>query len=282
MIEKRKGVSAVAERIDRKACKARARDLLAEAQVSPRRMVALWLGLRAALSLLSGLGSGMNLFYAFLAVLTLMLSLTLDAGFVIYCMAVRRGERAEYLTLFDGFAFAGKIILLALLKTVFIALWAMLFVIPGLVAFYRYRFAVYNLLENPEISVMQALEMSKRQTNGFKGQVFALDLSYLGWGILAALPDMVYRQSIQLQIAKIVGQTSYWNFTDVMKYVDPNLFGMPAMAWQFLIVVWAILVSVFYVAHYQCAELEYFDIAKRASGVGEPQGAESRAESGGL
>jgi uncharacterized membrane protein len=220
------------------------------------------------------------LFYVFLVALTLMLSLVLDAGFVIYCMAVRRGERAEYLTLFDGFAFAGKIILLALLKAVFIALWALLFVIPGLIAFYRYRFALYNLLENPEISVTQALDMSKRQTNGFKGQIFMLDLSYVGWGLLASVPDMVYRQSIQLQIAGIVGQTSYWNFTDVMKYVNPDAFGMPYMAWQFLIVVWAIAVSVFYIAHYQCVELDYFDAAKRASGVGESQDAQSWAESG--
>ena len=78
---------------------------------------------------------------------------------------------------------------------------------------------------------------------------------------------MIYRQSIQLQIAGIVGQTNYWNFADVMKYVNPNVFGMPAMAWEVLIVVWAILVSVFYAAHYQCVELDYFDAARQVSGA---------------
>ena len=267
----------MAERIDRRACKARARDLLETAQVSPMKMVALWLGLRAVLSLISGIGAGVNLFYVFLAVLTLMLSLTLDAGFVLYCMAIRRGERAEYLALFDGFAFAGKVILLTLAATAFIALWSMLFVVPGLIAFYRYRFALYNLLENPELGVMQAIGMSKRQTNGWKGQLFALDMSYLGWGLLASLPDILYRQAIQMQVASIVGSSAFWNIQDVIKYVNPNVFGVPEMAWQLLIVAWSILVSVFYMAQYQCVELEYFDAARGASDV--PQDAESYAPS---
>ncbi|MBQ6207264.1 MAG: DUF975 family protein [Oscillospiraceae bacterium] len=259
------GAFAVTEKIDRKACKARAKELLQTAQVSPGKMVALWLGLRALLSLFTAIGSGMNLFYVFLVVLTLMMSLTLDAGFVLYCMTVRRGERFEYANLFDGFAFAGKVILLAAVKTVFIALWSMLFVIPGVIAFYRYRFALYNLLENPDLRVMEALDMSKRQTNGFKGQVFALDLSYLGWGLLAAFPDIVYRQAIQAQVYEIVGSSTYWNIQDVMRYINPNVFGAPSMAWQALIVVWSILISVCYLAHYQCVELDYFDAAKRVS-----------------
>ena len=269
MTEKREGAFAVTEKIDRKARKARARELLETAQVSPGKMVALWLGLRALLSLFSEIGGGgMNLFYVFLVVLTLMLSLTLDAGFVLYCMTVRRGERFEYANLFDGFAFAGKIILLELVKTIFIALWSMLFVIPGIIAFYRYRFALYNLLENPNLRVMEALDMSKRQTNGFKGQVFALDMSYLGWGLLASLPDMVYNQAIRIQVYEIVGSSAYWNIQEVMRYINPDVFGVPHMAWQVLIVVWSILVSVCYLAHYQCVELDYFDAAKRASGVG--------------
>lgn len=261
------------ERINRGACKARVRTLLDTAQVSPRRMVALWLGLRAALSFLTDIGGlGTNLFYVFLVALTLMLSVVLDAGFVLYCMAVRRGERAEYLILFDGFAFAGKVILLVIVEWIFVALWSMLFVIPGVIALYRYRFALYNLLENPELGVMEALSMSKRQTKGFKGQIFMLDLSYLGWGILASLPEFLYRYHIQLQVQGIVGGTLYWNVQDVTRYINPNVFGMPRMAWEVLIVVWALVVSIFYRAHYQCVELEYFDTAKQVSGVGEVSG----------
>ena len=57
----------------------------------------------------------------------------------------------------------------------------------GIVAAYRYRFAMLNLCENPEIGVMEALNMSKAQTLGFKWQLFVLDLSFLGWQLLCAL-----------------------------------------------------------------------------------------------
>ena len=92
-----------------------------------------------------------------------------------------------YLTLFDGFSFAGKLILLALVRYIFVFLWSLLFVVPGIIAAYRYRFAVYNLCENPEMGVMDAINMSKAQTAGFKWQLFVLDLSFIGWSILCGL-----------------------------------------------------------------------------------------------
>ena len=92
-----------------------------------------------------------------------------------------------YTTLFDGFSFAGKIILLAIVQYIFIFLWSLLFIVPGIIAAYRYRFALYNLCENPEMGVMEALNMSKAQTLGFKGQLFVLDLSFIGWYLLSGL-----------------------------------------------------------------------------------------------
>ena len=103
------------------------------------------------------------------------------------------GRRAEYLTLFDGFSFVGKVILLNIVIYLFTFFWSLLFVIPGIIAAYRYRFALYNLYENPGIGVMEALNMSKQQTLGYKGQLFMLDLSYIGWLLLASLPPSCRR-----------------------------------------------------------------------------------------
>ena len=111
----------------------------------------------------------------------------LGAGYCLYQLGIRRGEEMPYLTLFDGFSFTGKLILLALVRYIFVFLWSMLFIIPGIIAAYRYRFAVYNLCENPEMGVMDAINMSKAQTAGFKWQLFVLDLSFLGWQILCGL-----------------------------------------------------------------------------------------------
>ena len=119
------------------------------------------------------------LLVTFVTVIVALLGVLLGAGYCLYQLGIRRGEEMPYLTLFDGFSFTGKLILLALVRYIFVFLWSMLFIIPGIIAAYRYRFAVYNLCENPEMGVMDAINMSKAQTAGFRWQLFELDLSYL-------------------------------------------------------------------------------------------------------
>ena len=123
----------------------------------------------------------------FVSIMVTLLCVVLKAGFCLYLLGVRRGKKMGYGTLFDGFSFAGKLILLYIVMVLFIWLWSFLLVIPGIIAWYRYRFAVYNLCENPELGVMEALNMSKAQTAGYKGQLFMLDLSFLGWLLLSIL-----------------------------------------------------------------------------------------------
>lgn len=116
-----------------------------------------------------------------------LVSAVLGAGYLLYIMGVRKGQEMSYATLFDGFLFAGKVILLQIVINIFVFLWSLLFVIPGIIAAYRYRFALYNLCDNPEIGVMEALNMSKAQTRGHKWELFVLDLSWIGWELLCAL-----------------------------------------------------------------------------------------------
>lgn len=109
----------------------------------------------------------------------------LMGGFYTYCLAVRRGKEMPVTTLFDGFSIAGKIILLQIVMSIFFFLWSLLLFIPGIIAMYRYRFAMYNLVENPDLGILEAINMSKAQTAGYKWQLFVLDLSFLGWWILS-------------------------------------------------------------------------------------------------
>ena len=261
----------MAELIDRKRLKAETRELLGTARVSPRGMTALYLGLAMALSTLDYLAGGGNVVLErnpvgiFTYVLTALLTAVLGAGFSLYCMAVRRGERAEYLTLFDGFSFVGKLIALTIVETVFIMLWSMLFVVPGIVAAYRYRFALYNLYENPGIGVMEALDMSKRQTWGYKSQIFALDWSYFGWQMLASLPllamlFLLYRLVFQIVTGPIPNLTA--------EELVAQALVLPVWAWSLISSVFSLAVGLFYVPNRECVELGYFEIAKRTSGVG--------------
>ena len=255
-----------AELIDRKKLKEEVRELLSGAQVSPRAMTALYAGLLLILNLVCAF-TGEGILSTFVSILTSLLSVLLGAGFAMYCMAIRRGDRAEYLTLFDGFSFVGKLIALTIVTYAFIWLWSMLFVIPGIVAAYRYRFAAYNLYENPGISVMEALEMSKRQTMGYKGQIFALDLSYIGWTLLASLPAMV-----EMGMMYYAMFSSYYDYMTGAISVMPTDFTasviLPAWLWTLISGLWSMAVSLFYLPHFQCVELGYFETAKRTSGVG--------------
>lgn len=249
------------EQIDRPRRKWEAAELLQSAQVSPKGMTALYLGLLIVLNLISSLG-GSGFFSIFVSILSMLIATVLGAGFTMYCMAIRRGERAEYLTLFDGFSFVGRLILLDLVTALFIFLWAMLFIIPGIIAAYRYRFAKFNLYENPGIGVMEALDMSKRQTLGYKSQLFMLDLSYVGWNLLALFPTFVLNFLInrELFIQVYLGQPT----AEIASY-----FGIPMIAWDLILGLWQLAVSLFYLANYTCVELSYFETAKKTSGVGE-------------
>lgn len=140
----------------------------------------------------------------FVSVLVWLLGCVLDAGYIQYHQGVRRDEEMPIASLFDGFGFVGKIVLLNLVMAVFIALWSMLLIVPGIIAAYRYRFALYNLCENPELGVMDALNMSKQQTRGYKLDLFVLDVTFLGWSLLCALTAGI----LTIWVAPYVQQTN--------------------------------------------------------------------------
>lgn len=198
--------------LDRVSLKNEAKGILRGARVSPYLFTLLFMGISLVLTAVSDFVSFdedmvHNIYYStgvdlsflvlhrafpaalvtFVSILVSLLGVLLNAGYYRYHLAVRRGEEVPYLGLFDGFSFAGKLILLALVQYIFIFLWTLLFIIPGFIAAYRYRFAVYNLCENPDMGVMEAINMSKAQTAGFKWQLFVLDLSFIGWRILSGL-----------------------------------------------------------------------------------------------
>ena len=144
----------------------------------------------------------------------------------------------------------------------------MLFIIPGIIAAYSYRFAPYNLYENPGISVMEALDMSKRQTMGYKGQIFTLDLSYLGWTLLASLPVMA--ETGMMYYGLLSSAYTYMSGAAASTAADLTVYtALPAWLWTLIAGLWSTAVSLFYLPNYHCVELGYFETAKRTSGVGE-------------
>lgn len=72
-------------------------------------------------------------------------------------------------------------------RDLYIFLWTLLLIVPGIIKTYAYRLVPYIVSENPEIETSEALALSSQLTEGHKWDMFVLDLSFLGWQILGAL-----------------------------------------------------------------------------------------------
>ena len=123
----------------------------------------------------------------FLPIVLGLLTTVLYAGYDSYCMGIYHNREMKYSSLLDGLGIIGQLIWCEILMAVRVFLWSMLFVIPGIIAAYRYRFAVYNLLSDSSLTASQAIALSCRQTQGMKIDLFVLDLSFIGWSLLTSL-----------------------------------------------------------------------------------------------
>ena len=123
-------------------------------------------------------------------------SLVIGAGFTIYCLRTVRGMQTSYWNLFDAFGMFFRVIWLYILEGIFVFLWSLLFIIPGIIAVYRYRMALYLLLEHPEMSALQCISESKRLMVGHKGELFWMDLSFIGWTLLIGIADSVSERTV--------------------------------------------------------------------------------------
>lgn len=131
--------------------------------------------------------------FAFLLVNVLiwLYSTLVTFGYMGYTLKVSRGEEAGFEKLLDGFGMVGRVILLFILIGVFTALWSMLFVIPGIVAAYRYRMAIFILLDNPDCGPLEAIRRSKAMMVGRKANLFVFDLSFLNWALPFLLVSVI-------------------------------------------------------------------------------------------
>lgn len=125
---------------------------------------------------------------AALGIAILMMLIMMKVGFTIYCMNICHFRNAGLGNLFDGFAIFFKSLWLHILMFAFVYLWSLLLIVPGIIAAYRYRMALYIMLDNPQLSAMECIRASKEMMDGRKGELFVLDLSFLGWYLLAAFP----------------------------------------------------------------------------------------------
>ena len=105
--------------------------------------------------------------------------------------ALRNDEKHWFACAFCGFKIPLETLWLTLLMAVRIMLWALLFIIPGIIAAFRYSVAWYVKVEHPGYSAGECLAESGRLMKGHKLDFFCFGLSYFGWFLLAAFVLMI-------------------------------------------------------------------------------------------
>ena len=108
-------------------------------------------------------------------------------GVYSYFLKISRNENVEWRELFNKTNLFIPALLITIIAGLFITLWALLLLIPGIIAAISYSQVYFVKLDNPDMEVMDVLKKSKELMNGHKMDYFVLQLSFIGWVILGAL-----------------------------------------------------------------------------------------------
>lgn len=128
--------------------------------------------------------------YYVLNVLISIVLIPLNIGVAQNVLAWSRGEDVnKWKVLFGGFNSAKiffKQVGVVVLNTILCALWTILLVVPGIIKGLAYSMYPYVLRDEPDLSVWQTLKKSEAIMKGYKGKLFLMYLSFVGWFILGA------------------------------------------------------------------------------------------------
>lgn len=111
--------------------------------------------------------------------------LPLSFGFSIAFLRFIRGEKDDVInSMFGEFKNYSRALVVPLLTAVFTFLWALLFIIPGIIKGYSYAMSYFIAKDHPELDANGCIEESMKMMDGHKMDLFLLDLSFIGWGFL--------------------------------------------------------------------------------------------------
>lgn len=140
-----------------------------------------------------------------------------------------RGFNPEWKSLYkEGIDNYGSYLVTGVLVNAFTVLWSLLFVVPGIIKAIAYSQAKYVIHDNPRLKGKEAIEISKRITNGFKGDLFSMYLSFIGWYILVGLTGGI----LSIYVTPYVETTAAMYYENLKRYsiengiVAPEAFGI--------------------------------------------------------
>ena len=129
----------------------------------------------------------LGVIFSFLGLARLILGGVIQLGYSQYLLKQQDREINSVKDLFSQFDRFGRGFLQLFLRNLFTFLWSLLFVFPGIVKSYAYAMTPFIMAENPNLSAIEAINLSKKQMNGYKWELFCLDFSFIGWSFLCLL-----------------------------------------------------------------------------------------------
>lgn len=118
--------------------------------------------------------------------LTLLVTDVISAGVGLFFLRVYRGEKPEIQTMFDGFKNYGHVLGGVCWQYLWTVLWAFV-PVYGIIKIISYSMTPYILMDQPEVGAKDALKVSMAMTDGHKGEIFVMELSFIGWALLTCL-----------------------------------------------------------------------------------------------
>lgn len=110
-----------------------------------------------------------------------------EYGLKLFSIYISRNQNARLEQVFSGFQLYSKTTVAYLQMTLYTLLWSILLIIPGIVAYLSYSMTFYIMIDNPDISGREAIELSKKMMYGYKWKYFGLQLWFALLMILSVI-----------------------------------------------------------------------------------------------
>lgn len=121
-----------------------------------------------------------------IAAIHLFLGSVVGVGYSRFNLELVDHNDAGFGHLFNYFPYWANAVCTRLLKGLYVFLWSLLLIVPGIIASYSYAMTEYILAENPEMTASEVIAASKEMMEGNRWRLFCLQISFIGWSILCA------------------------------------------------------------------------------------------------
>ncbi len=121
------------------------------------------------------------------SIVNLLIGGSLSLGLAAFALAAVRSRPLEMGLLFEGFQEFGTALGAYILMLLFVLLWSLLLIVPGIIAALAYSMTYFILRDQPRLGSLEAIGLSRQMMRGNKWKYFCLQWRFLGWALLCLL-----------------------------------------------------------------------------------------------